>query len=207
MSTEENTDIYKTITKPSEETLFKDKNSKFYGFAFPVNNEDEVKNELEKVKKIHPNAGHHCYAYQIGVEDIIYRANDDGEPNNSAGMPIYGQIQSFDITNVLIVVVRYFGGTKLGVSGLINAYRSSAKITIESSEIIEKTVEVYFKIIFEYDMMSKVLRILKEKNIEIIQQKLELNCEYIIAVRKKESKYILEFFKNLYKVEIKALES
>lgn len=200
-------DIFKTIKSASEETLFKDKNSKFYGFAFPINNEDEVKNELEKVKKIHPNAGHHCYAYQIGVEDIIYRANDDGEPNNSAGMPIYGQIQSYDITNVLIVVVRYFGGTKLGVSGLINAYRSSAKITIESSEIIEKTVEVYFKIIFEYDMMSKVLRILKEKNIEIIQQKLELNCEYIIAVRKKESKSILEFFKNLYKVEIKALES
>nr|WP_298995459.1 YigZ family protein [uncultured Polaribacter sp.] len=200
-------DIFKTIKSASEETLFKDKNSKFYGFAFPVNNEDEVKNELEKVKKIHPNAGHHCYAYQIGVEDILYRANDDGEPNNSAGMPIYGQIQSFDITNVLIVVVRYFGGTKLGVSGLINAYRSSAKITIESSEIIEKTVEVYFKIIFEYDMMSKVLRILKEKNIEIIQQKLELNCEYIIAVRKKESKSILEFFKNLYKVEIEALES
>ena len=200
-------DIFKTIKSASEETLFKDKNSKFYGFAFPVNNEDEVKNELEKVKKMHPNAGHHCYAYQIGVEDIIYRANDDGEPNNSAGMPIYGQIQSFDITNVLIVVVRYFGGTKLGVSGLINAYRSSAKITIESSEIIEKTVEVYFKIIFEYDMMSKVLRILKEKNIEIIQQKLELNCEYIIAVRKKESKSILEFFKNLYKVEIEALES
>ena len=200
-------DIFKTIKSASEETLFKDKNSKFYGFAFPINNEDEVKNELEKVKKIHPNAGHHCYAYQIGVEDIIYRANDDGEPNNSAGMPIYGQIQSYDITNVLIVVVRYFGGTKLGVSGLINAYRSSAKLTIESSEIIEKTVEVYFKIIFEYDMMSKVLRILKEKNIEIIQQKLELNCEYIIAVRKKESKSILEFFKNLYKVEIKALES
>jgi len=200
-------DIFKTIKSASEETLFKDKNSKFYGFAFPVNNEDEVKNELEKVKKIHPNAGHHCYAYQIGVEDIIYRANDDGEPNNSAGMPIYGQIQSFDITNVLIVVVRYFGGTKLGVSGLINAYRSSAKITIESSEIIEKTVEVYFKIIFEYDMMSKVLRILKEKNIGLIQQKLELNCEYIIAVRKKESKSILDFFKNLYKVEIEALES
>ena len=200
-------DIFKTIKSASEETLFKDKNSKFYGFAFPVNNEDEVKNELEKVKKIHPNAGHHCYAYQIGVEDIIYRANDDGEPNNSAGMPIYGQIQSFDITNVLIVVVRYFGGTKLGVSGLINAYRSSAKITIESSEIIEKTVEVYFKIIFDYDMMSKVLRILKEKNIGLIQQKLELNCEYIIAVRKKESKSILDFFKNLYKVEIEALES
>lgn len=200
-------DIFKTIKSASEETLFKDKNSKFYGFAFPVNNEDQVKNELEKVKKIHPNASHHCYAYQIGVEDIIYRANDDGEPNNSAGMPIYGQIQSFDITNVLIVVVRYFGGAKLGVSGLINAYRSSAKITIESSEIIEKIVEVYFKIIFDYDMMSKVLRILKEKNIEIIQQKLELNCEYIIAVRKKESKSILEFFKNLYKVEIEALES
>ena len=175
-------DIFKTIKSASEETLFKDKNSKFYGFAFPINNEDEVKNELEKVKKIHPNAGHHCYAYQIGVEDIIYRANDDGEPNNSAGMPIYGQIQSYDITNVLIVVVRYFGGTKLGVSGLINAYRSSAKITIESSEIIEKTVEVYFKIIFDVnknefslDKMTELLGTLLESNVPEFPKQVQLS--------------------------------
>ena len=119
--------------------MFKDKNSKFYGFAFPVNNEDEVKNELEKVKKIHPNAGHHCYAYQIGVEDIIYRVNDDGEPNNSAGMPIYGQIQSFDVTNILIVVVRYFGGVKLGIGGLINAYKTTAQMSLENGELVTKT--------------------------------------------------------------------
>ena len=118
-------DTYKTIEKPSEETLFKDRNSKFFGYAFPVLNEDDVKNALESLKKKHHSARHFCYAWQLGVETISYRANDDGEPNNSAGMPIYGQIQAFGVTNILIVSVRYFGGTKLGVGGLINAYKNS----------------------------------------------------------------------------------
>tara|TARA_R110002074_G_scaffold193447_1_gene359291 strand:- start:347 stop:733 length:387 start_codon:yes stop_codon:yes gene_type:complete len=125
-------DRYKTILKPSEETLFKDRNSKFFGYAFPVLDEDDVKDCLEELKKKHHTARHFCYAYQIGIEDIKYRANDDGEPNNSAGMPIYGQIQSFDVTNILIVSVRYFGGTKLGVGGLINAYKTSAQLTLET---------------------------------------------------------------------------
>ena len=121
-------DTFKTILKPSKEVLFKDKNSKFFGYVFPVLNEDDVKNNLEALKKQHHAARHWCYAYQLGTEFVKYRANDDGEPSNSAGMPIYGQIQSFDVTNVLIVVVRYFGGVKLGVGGLINAYRTTAKI-------------------------------------------------------------------------------
>jgi uncharacterized YigZ family protein len=199
-------DSYKTIIKPSEETLFKDRNSKFFGYAFPVLNEEDVKDFLEELKKKHHTARHFCYAYQLGIEEIKYRANDDGEPNNSAGMPIYGQIQSYDVTNILIVSVRYFGGTKLGVGGLINAYKSSAQITLEASEILEKTIDVFFQLNFEYDMMNKVMRIIKEKNIHIQDQKMELACEFIITIRKKEAKSVFNVFKNLYKVAIKVVD-
>ena len=200
-------DTYKTIDVASEETLFKDRNSKFFGYAFPVFNEDDVKISLEILKKKHHSARHFCYAYQIGVEQIKFRANDDGEPNNSAGMPIYGQIQSFEVTNVLIVSVRYFGGTKLGVGGLINAYKTSAEITLQASEIIEKTVDVFFKLNFQYDLMNKVMRVVKEKNLKIVSQKLEMDCEYVISIRKKDAQMIFEIFDNLYKVNIKKLET
>lgn len=199
-------DAYKTIEKPSEETLFKDRNSKFFGYAFPVLNEDDVKDALEELKKKHHAARHFCYAWQLGVETISYRANDDGEPNNSAGMPIYGQILAFEVTNILIVSVRYFGGTKLGVGGLINAYKNSAQLALEASEIIEKTIDVHFQISFEYELMNKVMRIVKEKNLDIIAQNLALDCQYTISVRKKEAAAIFEIFTNLYKVEIKELE-
>ena len=196
-------DAYKTIEKPSEETLFKDRNSKFFGYAFPVLNEEDIKNSLDELKKKHHAARHFCYAWQLGVETISYRANDDGEPNNSAGMPIYGQIQSFEVTNILIVSVRYFGGTKLGVGGLINAYKNSAQLALEASEILDKTIDIQFKLSFGYDMMNKVMRIVKEKKLHIISQQLELDCQYIIAIRKKEAAAIFEIFTNLYKVEIK----
>jgi uncharacterized YigZ family protein len=158
------------------------------------------------LKKQHHSARHWCYAYQLGIETIRFRANDDGEPNNSAGLPIYGQIQSFEVTNILIVSVRYFGGTKLGVGGLISAYKTSAQITLEAADILEKTINIYYKLTFEYDMMNAVQRIIKEKNIEITNQKLEMNCEYTISVRKKESASIYTIFDNLYKVDIKMLE-
>lgn len=199
-------DTYKTIKLPSKETLFKDRNSKFYGFAFPVITEDDVKEKLDEVKKMHTNAGHYCYAYQIGVEDAKYRANDDGEPNNSAGLPIYGQIQSFNLTNVLVVSVRYFGGTKLGVSGLINAYRTSAQLSIEASEILEKIIQVHFQLNFEYDLMSKVMRIIKERNLDILNQELTESCEFKIGVRKNDANAVFDLFNNLYKVDIKKLE-
>jgi uncharacterized YigZ family protein len=199
-------DSYKTITKASEETLFKDRNSKFFGYAFPVLHEDDVKESIDLLKKKHHAARHFCYAYQIGVEQVKFRANDDGEPNNSAGMPIYGQIQSFEVTNVLIVSVRYFGGTKLGVGGLINAYKTSAQISLEASEIIEKTIDIFFELNFQYDVMNKVMRIVKEKNLTIVSQKLELDCKYVISIRKKEAQVIFEVFDNLYKVDIKTLE-
>jgi uncharacterized YigZ family protein len=200
------TDVYKTIEDSSEEILFKDKNSKFFGYAFSVLNEDDVKNHLDDLKKKHHTAGHFCYAYQIGVEGVKYRANDDGEPNNSAGMPIYGQIQSFEVTNILIVVVRYFGGTKLGVSGLINAYKNTAQQVLEASNIIEKTIDVFYKINFEYDVMNKVMRVIKEKDITIVHQKMELACEFIISIRKNKSAEIFELFNRLYKIEISELE-
>ena len=195
-------DSYKTIDIASEETLFKEKGSKFFGYAFPVLSEDDVKDCLEVLKKKHHSARHFCYAYQIGVEHTQYRANDDGEPNNSAGLPIYGQIQSFEVTNTLIVSVRYFGGTKLGVGGLISAYKKSAQLALTASEIIEKTINVQFKLTFNYDLMNPVMRIIKEKQIEIVHQKLEMDCTYIISVRKSDSNRIFQIFEALHKVLI-----
>lgn len=199
-------DTYKTIDNPSEEILFKDRNSKFFGYAFPVLNEDDVKVAIDGLKKKHHSARHFCYAWQFGTEAIRFRANDDGEPSNSAGMPIYGQIQAFGVTNILIVSVRYFGGTKLGVGGLINAYRTSAQLALESSKIIDKTINIDYQLSFGYDLMNKVMRIIKERNLNIVSQQLELSCQYIISVRKKDAETIFEVFTNLYKVEIKKVD-
>lgn len=199
-------DVYKTIEKPSEETLFKEKGSKFFGYTFPVLSEDDVKEQLEELRKKHHTARHFCYAYQLGIEKVRFRANDDGEPNNSAGMPIYGQIQSFEVTNILIVSVRYFGGTKLGVGGLISAYKTSAQLALEAAVILKKTINIQYKLTFNYDLMNPIMRVIKEKNIEIVSQKLEMDCQYIISVRKKYAAAIFSIFDNLYKVEIKVLE-
>lgn len=198
-------DSYKTIASPTEEVLFKDKNSKFFGYAFPVTNEEEIKEHLEEIKKQHYNARHWCYAWQIGTEDIQYRANDDGEPNNSAGMPIYGQIQSFEVTNVFIVVVRYFGGVKLGVPGLINAYRTTAQMALESAVIEERTIDNTYKVAFEYKDMNKVMRIVKEKNLNIINQKMELSCEIFFTIRKSEADIVEETFAQLYEISLKKI--
>jgi uncharacterized YigZ family protein len=200
-------DTYRTIVKPSTEVLFKDKNSKFFGYAFPVTTEDKVKKHIEALKKKHHSGRHWCYAYQIGKQanDIIFRANDDGEPNNSAGMPIYGQIQSFDVTDILIVVVRYFGGTKLGVSGLINAYKTSAQMALEASKIVIRTINLNYLITFEYKNMNKVMRIIKDKKLKIINQKLEIDCQIEISVRIKNANVIFETFGHLHEIDIKIL--
>ncbi|MFV9551333.1 IMPACT family protein [Algibacter sp. PT7-4] len=198
-------DTYKTITKATKPVLFKDKNSKFFGYAFPVLNEEEVKTHLENLKKEHHAARHWCYAYQIGTETLAYRANDDGEPSNSAGMPIYGQIQSFNVTNILIVVVRYFGGVKLGVGGLINAYKTAAQMSLEASKIITKTININYLIVFDYKNMNTVMRVIKEKQLNITNQKLEMDCQIIISVRKKDANSIFEIFNRLYEIEIKEI--
>lgn len=195
-------DTYKTIEQASTEILFKEKNSKFYGYAFPVISEEEVKTHLARLKKEHFSARHWCYAYQIGTEKIQYRANDDGEPNNSAGMPIYGQIQSYEVTNILVVVVRYFGGVKLGVGGLISAYKTAAQMALEVAEIVEKTIDKHFTLAFNYAHMNKVMRIIKEKNLIIVSQKMELDCEIVVATRKKNAPIIWDTFENLYEVQL-----
>ena len=195
-------DTYKTISSASEEVLYKEKNSKFFGYAFPVSNEEEIKEHLDLLRKEHFSARHWCYAYQIGTEKIQYRANDDGEPNNSAGMPIYGQIQSFEVTNVLVVVVRYFGGVKLGVGGLISAYKTAAQMALENSEIVEQTINKYFTISFGYGHMNKVMRIIKEKNLQIVSQKMEMDCEIQISIRKKNVQKLLDTFENLYEIKL-----
>jgi uncharacterized YigZ family protein len=195
-------DTYKTIESPSEEVLFKEKNSKFFGYCFPVQSEDEVKEILEKVKKEHYSARHWCYAFQIGTEQIHYRANDDGEPSGSAGLPIYGQIQSFEVTNILIIVVRYFGGVKLGVGGLVSAYKETAKMALENSEIVEKTIDIQYRITFGYKDMNRVMRVIKEKNVNVIGQKLEMDCQIEISVRKKDAPMIFSIFEAMYEVSI-----
>ncbi|SDS85367.1 uncharacterized protein, YigZ family [Gillisia sp. Hel1_33_143] len=201
-------DTYKSITKPSEEILFKDKNSKFFGYAFPIHSEDDAKIHLEELRKKHHQARHWCYAWQIGkeVQDHQFRANDDGEPSNSAGMPIYGQIQSFEVTNILIVVVRYFGGVKLGVGGLINAYKTAAQLALEASDILKRTIDERFVLQFDYPEMNIVMRVIKEHNLNIIEQDLGLDCKIYIAIRKKDAEAIFDKFKGIYKVEIKKVE-
>lgn len=199
-------DTYKTILSPSEEILFKEKNSKFYGYAFPVTSEEEIKKNLDILRKQHYGAVHFCYAFQIGTDKIQFRANDDGEPSNTAGAPIYGQIQSFGLTNILVVVVRFFGGIKLGVGGLISAYRTSAQMTLETTEIIEKTIDIHYIISFDYKNMNKIMRVIKEKNLEIISQKMEMSCEIEIATRKKNAETIFDIFNSMFEIKIKLKE-
>lgn len=196
------TDLYKTIDIPSEEVLYKEKNSKFFAYAFPIQDEDDVKSHIEEIKKQHHNARHWCYAYQLGTDQFYYRANDDGEPSNTAGMPIYGQIQSFEVTNILIVVVRYFGGIKLGVGGLITAYRAAAQLALEAAVIVEKTINKTFVIQFEYKDMNKVMRVIKEKNLTIVNQSMELTCEIELSIRRSEFERAIDAFTPFYEVKV-----
>jgi len=198
-------DTYKTIAKPSPEVLFKDRGSKFIGYAFPVTSEEEIKEHLGQLKKQHHNAHHWCYAWQLGEPYEKYRVNDDGEPSNSAGMPIYGQLQSFDVTRILVVVVRYFGGTKLGVGGLIQAYKTAAQFALEASIIVERTIDDDFLLRFDYPEMNTVMRIIKDEDLTIKHQKMEMDCEITISIRKNNSERIYQVFENTYKVNIKKL--
>ncbi len=199
-------DIYKTIAFPTEPVLLKEKGSKFFGYAFPVDREEEIKEIIDLLRKNNHGAVHFCYAFQLGTNPVYYRANDDGEPSNSAGMPIYGQIQSFGVTNILIVVVRFFGGIKLGVGGLITAYKTTAQMCLNEAKIIEKTIDVQFQISFDYKNMNKVMRVIKEKNLNIVDQKLELSCEILISTRKKNAEMIFDIFNSMYEIDIKIIE-
>ncbi|MCB0472229.1 MAG: YigZ family protein [Flavobacteriaceae bacterium] len=195
-------DTYRTLAGPSEEVIFKDRSSKFLGYAFPVTNEEAIKQHLDALKTVHHRARHWCYAWRLGTDTVQYRVNDDGEPTNSAGQPIYGQILSKELTNVLVVVVRYFGGTKLGIGGLVNAYRTTSEMALEAAQIIEKTIDVHFKIAFDYKDMNTVMRILKEQGLNIKDQKLEMRCELLVSVRKNNAEMIRDIFKSLHQIAI-----
>ena len=196
---------YRTINSPSDEILYKDKGSKFFGYAFPIKTDDEVKEFIKILKQKHSSAGHFCYAYQHGIETPYYRASDDGEPSNSAGLPIYGQLQAFELTNVLVVVVRYFGGTKLGVGGLISAYKTSAKLSLEASPIKVKEILIPFKLTFVYQDLSKVMRIIKKQQLILKSQRLEMECEVVILVKKSNKKSFQTTFEAFHKIKVEIL--
>lgn len=179
-------DTYLTIEQPVE-ALFKDKGSKFIGLAYPVQNEQQVKEILQGLKKEHHTANHHCYAYRLGADKLTFRANDDGEPSNTAGRPILGQIQSNDLTDILIVVVRYFGGTLLGVSGLIHAYKTTAAEAIRLSKIVEKQILFSYTIHFPFEQLNDVMKILKQSEVKITAQEFDNNCKVSFNIRKASS--------------------
>ncbi len=197
-------DSYLTIAAPTE-GIFKDKGSKFLAYAYPVESEDEIKELVQLLKKEHYSARHHCYAWRLGADKTHFRANDDGEPSSTAGRPILGQIQRLDLTNVLIVVVRYFGGTLLGVSGLINAYREAAVAALEQAEIVEKLVEENFWVEFDYLNMNSVMKVFKDENLPQKKTDFDLRCKIKSAIRQNEAERIFSLLNNIEGVRINIL--
>lgn len=196
---------YKTLKKPSEPVLYKDKGSKFIGYAFPIEPKDDFKAHIDKLKQEHSSAGHFCFAYQLGIDTPYHRSSDDGEPSNSAGLPIYGQLLAFGVTNVLVVVVRYFGGTKLGVGGLISAYKTTARLSLEASHIQTLDVLIPLKLTFAYKELSQVMRIIKKYQLVLKTQSLELDCEIVILAKKISLNSIMTTFEAFHKIKVEAL--
>ena len=199
-------DTYKEIKNPTT-GLHKEKGSRFISYLFPVYSEQEVKKRLEEVKKIEHSARHHCYAYIINPDKSLQRANDDGEPSSTAGKPILGQIQSNDLTNILIIVVRYFGGIKLGVTGLIRSYKTAAADSISQGIFVTKTIKEQYKVSFKYPLMNDVMRLIKEHNLEIINIDFQIDCNLIFAVPKSKDDNVVETFKKNHELKIKYLKT
>ena len=179
-------DSYKTIAKPAEGS-YSEKRSKFLAYAFPVQTEEEVKQRLAEIQKKHWDARHHCYAYILGPHKDAYRLNDNGEPSGTAGRPIYGQLLSKDLTNTLVIVVRYFGGIKLGVSGLQNAYKVAAREALDAAVIEERTIQETFSVTFEYVKMNDIMQILKDPEVQVLDRQSYLQCIYTISVRQRDA--------------------
>lgn len=206
METDKLNDSYHTIKNPGT-GLYKDKGSKFIALAYHVRNEDEIKNLLENVKKEYFDARHHCYAWTLGMENETFRMNDDGEPSGTAGRPIYGRIKSAGLTNVLIVVVRYFGGTKLGVRGLINAYKSASQDAIEQAGIAKRIRRDFFRISFPYEAMNEVMKVLKDDDLPQSEHQFDLNCKLVFSVRQRLSEQLITSLENIQRVEVQYLYS
>lgn len=194
-------DTYKTIAAPSVGE-YKEKGSKFIAYAFAVQTEADIKQHLEYLKKEHFKARHHCYAYRLGLKGLQFRANDDGEPSGTAGYPILGQIDSFGLNNILVVVVRYFGGTKLGTSGLKTAYKEATKDAFEQAEIIEKIVEEQFMLTFDYSLTSEVMNYLKSESLSILNTQYDDKTSLTVSIRQNDSQKFLEKIKTFVGVKI-----
>ena len=199
-------DTYKTISGKAE-GIFKDKGSKFLAFAYPVCTLDEIKEIIDSLKKQYHDARHHCFAYRLGAKKEVYRMNDDGEPSGTAGKPIFGQILSEDLSDILIVVVRYFGGTLLGTGGLIKAYRTASADALNNARIIVKIVEDLFTINFDYAEMSKVMRIIREENLEQLKPVFDQRCEISLKIRQSESVRITNRLETIQSLKITKQEN
>ncbi|WP_346318557.1 YigZ family protein [Chitinophaga sp. YIM B06452] len=197
-------EVYYTIEKKAV-AEFKDRGSKFLAFAYPVKTPEQVKECLQEVKKEHPKATHHCYAYRLGTDGLQYRAVDDGEPSGSAGKPILGQIDSKQLTDVLVVVVRYFGGTLLGVPGLINAYKMSCALVLQLIPAVQKNVEARYQLVFDYTILNDVMMVVKQNNCTVLTQDIQLFCAMEIGIPKASLDLCLLRLKDIYNLEVKAL--
>lgn len=194
-------DTYNTLNSTST-GIYKDKGSKFHSFAYPVKSENEIKLIIDNLKHEYYDARHHCYAYVLGYDKSAWRANDDGEPSGTAGKPIYNVIQSHNLTNVLIVVVRYFGGIKLGVPGLINAYKQAAKDAVNNSVIVEKIIFEQYRITFPYELINEVMKITKEFGVQIIDMKVDNDAELVCKIRRNDAQKLIAKCKSLYRIHI-----
>jgi len=199
-------DKYKEI-KSSTKGIYKEKGSKFIAYSYPVYSEEEVKEKLEEVKKLEHAARHHCYAYILNPDKSVQRANDDGEPSSTAGKPILGQILSNDLTNILIVVARYFGGVKLGVPGLIRSYKTAADEAISKAIIITKTIKEQYEVRFKYSQMNDVMRLVKEFDLEVITTDFQIECKLIFADAKSKTDNTVDAFKKNHKITIKYIKT
>lgn len=194
-------DYFLTISAESE-SLYKEKGSKFIGYAIPVTDEEEIKAHLERLAGLHHQSRHVCYAYRLGADLEMYRINDDGEPSGSAGQPIFGQIRSFELTNVLVAVVRYFGGTKLGVGGLIHAYKTAAYYALERAQIIKEYIPVVFTAKFEYARMGDVMSTVEKYNWNVVETDFQLSCKLTFSCKISEQKQVMQAFEPLHDVEL-----
>lgn len=194
-------DTYRTIENPSE-GIFRDRGSKFLAYAYPIHSENDIKGIIASLKSVHPKANHHCWAMRLSIDRSVFKLNDDGEPSGTAGRPILNTLLSKDLTNILVVVVRYFGGTLLGVPGLINAYKMATEEALNQAVVIEKTVNDVYTISFGYLQMNDVMRIIKDTDLTILNQQFDNNCSIQVSIRKMQVNMVLANLQKLNGIKL-----
>ncbi len=199
-------DTYKTIESPAE-GIFRDRGSKFIGYVYPIQSEEDIKSIVQNLKAEHPKARHHCWAMRLSSDRSVFRINDDGEPSGTAGRPILNTLLSHDLTQILIVVVRYFGGTLLGVPGLINAYKTAAAEAILAANIIEKTINDRYQLVFGYLQLNEVIKLIKDKQLKIISQEMNNDCELVVEIRQAEVNQLIGQFEKIPNLKLKYLQT